>query len=69
MGEGEQLRIKATMYSISKSLEKKGHEDQTMHNMEKKMILCSTGKEKNMREILEVLLVMRRISFVYKYKL
>jgi hypothetical protein len=48
MGEGELLRIKATMYS--KSLEKKGHEDQIM-------------------QILEVLLVMRRIPFVYKYKL
>ena len=40
-----------------------------MHNMEKKMVLGFTVKEKDMREILEVLLVMRRISFVYKYKL
>jgi hypothetical protein len=36
MGEGELRGIKATMYS--KSLEKKGHEDQIMHNMEKKMV-------------------------------
>ncbi len=40
-----------------------------MHNIEKKMVLGSTGKEKDMGEMLEVLLVMRRISFVYKYKL
>ncbi len=47
-----------------------------MHNMEKKMVdgmvmytvLGSTGKKRIWRKMLEVQLVMSRISFVYKYK-